>query len=165
MMHRGLVRVAVLSVAAIALTTAGCSKKPQETTSTSTSDFSEGRSSSEGVGPQRHPDLRTVYFDLDSDGIRSDQRATLKNNADAIARHTEWRTITVEGHCDERGSEEYNLALGDRRASAAKRYLENLGVASGKLVTVSLGESQPAVAGHDESAWSKNRRAEFLYSR
>jgi peptidoglycan-associated lipoprotein len=106
-----------------------------------------------------------VYFDLDSDGIRSDQRATLKNNADAIARHTEWRTITVEGHCDERGSEEYNLALGDRRASAAKRYLENLGVASGKLVTVSLGESQPAVAGHDESAWSKNRRAEFLYSR
>jgi peptidoglycan-associated lipoprotein len=164
MMHRAWFHAATLSVAAIALA-AGCSKKPEEAAPTSTRDFNEGRSSSEGVGPQRHPDLRTVYFDLDSDGIRGDQKATLKNNADAIARHTEWRTITVEGHCDERGSEEYNLALGDRRATAAKSYLQNLGVSPSKLVTVSLGESQPAVAGHDESAWAKNRRAEFLYSK
>jgi len=165
MMHRPWIRVATLSVATLALVTA-CSKKPKEATDTANrSGFDEGRSSSEGVGPQRHPDLRTVYFDYDSSAIRGDQRATLKNNADAIARRTEWRTITVEGHTDERGTEEYNLALGDRRAAAAKQYLENLGVSSSKLVTVSLGESQPAVAGHDESAWSKNRRAEFLYSR
>jgi peptidoglycan-associated lipoprotein len=165
MTHRPWFRVAILSMATLALATTACSKKPKEAASTSGSGFSEGRSGSEGAGPQRHPDLKTVYFDYDSDAIRGDQKSTLKNNADAISRHTEWRTITVEGHCDERGTEEYNLALGDRRATAAKKYLENLGVSGGKLVTVSLGESQPAVAGHDDSAWAKNRRAEFLYSK
>lgn len=165
MMHRSWIRVATLSVASLAIVTA-CSKKPTEAdTGANRSGFDEGRSGSEGASPQRHPDLRTVYFDYDSSAIRGDQRATLKNNADAIARHSEWRSITVEGHTDERGTEEYNLALGDRRAAAAKQYLENLGVSSSKLVTVSLGEGQPAVAGHDDSAWAKNRRAEFLYSK
>lgn len=164
MMHRSCFRVAVLSLATVALVTA-CSKKPKEATDgANRSGFDEGRSGGEMAGPQRHPDLRTVYFDFDRSDIRGDQKPTLKNNADAISRHAEWKTITVEGHTDERGTEEYNLALGDRRAQSAKQYLQNLGVSGSKLVTVSLGESQPAVAGHDESAWAKNRRAEFLYS-
>ena len=67
----------------------------------------------------------------------------------------------MEGHCDERGSEEYNLALGERRANAVRQYLVNLGVTNSTLDTVSFGESKPAVQGHDESAWRWNRRAEF----
>ena len=69
--------------------------------------------------------------------------------------------MTIEGHCDERGSEEYNLALGERRANAVKRYMVDLGVPSSQLRTVSFGEAKPAVVGHDESAWRYNRRTEF----
>ncbi len=165
MMHRPILRVAVLSLAALTVASA-CSKKPKEAPAApSRSGFDEGRNAGEGMGPQRHPDLKTVYFDFDRSDIRRDQQATLKGNATAINAHSEWRTITVEGHTDERGTEEYNLALGDRRANSSKRYLENLGISASKLVTVSLGESQAAVAGHDESAWGKNRRTEFLYSK
>lgn len=164
MKQRSFFRVAVLSVAALAVAGA-CAKKPKEGMSGGTgSDFSEG-SSLEGAGPQRHKDLKTVYFDYDRSDIRRDQAATLQSNSEAINSHSEWRSVTIEGHCDERGSEEYNLALGDRRANAAKQYLVNLGIPTSKLLTVSLGESQPAVQGHDESAWKFNRRAEFLYSR
>jgi peptidoglycan-associated lipoprotein len=106
-------------------------------------------------------DVQTVYFDFDRSEIRSDARATLRGNADAIGSGGS-TTITVEGHCDERGSSEYNLALGERRASAVKRYLVDLGVPSSRLRTVSFGEDRPAVQGHDESAWRYNRRADFV---
>jgi peptidoglycan-associated lipoprotein len=79
--------------------------------------------------------------------------------------HSEWKTITLEGHTDERGSEEYNLALGERRANAAMQYLVDLGVPTGRMITVSFGEGSPAVQGHDESAWRWNRRVEFKVSR
>ena len=169
MRQRPLTRIAIFSIAAASLATAvACSeKKPkEEAPSTSSHDFNEGRSqASENLGPQRSPDLNTIYFDFDRSDIRPDQQPVLKGNAAAIQKHTDWKLITIEGHCDERGTEEYNLALGDRRATAAKAYLENLGVPSTKLTTVSLGASQPAVAGHDEAAWAKNRRDEFLYSK
>jgi peptidoglycan-associated lipoprotein len=73
--------------------------------------------------------------------------------------------VTLEGHCDDRGSEEYNLALGERRASAVKRYLVDLGVSASRLRTVSFGEAKPSAAGHDESAWKWNRRVEFALNR
>jgi peptidoglycan-associated lipoprotein len=169
MTQRPLTRIAIFSIAAASLATAmACSeKKPkEETPPTSSRDFSEGRSQApENVGPQRSPDLNTVYFDFDRSDIRSDQQPVLRGNAAAIQKHTDWKLITIEGNCDERGTEEYNLALGDRRANAAKTYLENLGISATKLTTVSLGASQPAVAGHDEAAWAKNRRDEFLYSK
>ena len=105
--------------------------------------------------------LETVYFDFDRSNIRPDMESTLRANANAIKSERGWGTITLEGHCDERGSEEYNLALGDRRAMSVKRYFVDLGVPSTSLETVSFGEAKPAVMGHDESAWRYNRRVDF----
>ena len=85
----------------------------------------------------------------------------LRNNASVIKENADWGKITVEGNTDERGSEEYNLALGERRATAVKRYLVDLGVPGSRLRTVSFGEAKPAVPGHDESAWRYNRRSDF----
>ncbi len=115
----------------------------------------------EGVEGIRVAELETVYFDYDQATIRGDQRPTLRANAEAAASRNEWRTVVVEGYCDERGSEEYNLALGERRANSVKQYMIDAGVASTRVDTVSFGESKPAVQGHDESAFQWNRRAEF----
>ena len=104
--------------------------------------------------------LEPVYFDYDQAVIRDDQRATIGSNANAI-KSMGLGKVTVEGHCDERGSDEYNLALGERRANAVKQYLVDSGV-SAAVDTVSYGESRPAVQGSDESAWRMNRRAEFV---
>ncbi len=104
--------------------------------------------------------LQTVYFDYDRAVVRGDQKSALEASASAIAGGS-WGMVVVEGHCDERGSEEYNLALGERRATSVKRYLTDLGVPKASLDTVSFGESKAAVQGHDESAWRWNRRAEF----
>ncbi|MDX1649664.1 MAG: peptidoglycan-associated lipoprotein Pal [Myxococcota bacterium] len=109
----------------------------------------------------RVAELETIYFDFDRAVIRDDQKPTLRQNAQAIKNHADWRQVVIEGHCDERGSEEYNLALGERRANTTKRYLVDTGVSAARLDTVSFGESRPAVQGHDESAWKWNRRAEF----
>jgi peptidoglycan-associated lipoprotein len=105
--------------------------------------------------------LQPVYFATDRWTLREDAQLALRANADAIRAHTEWGLVTIEGHCDERGSDEYNLALGERRANAVRRYLVDLGVPSSRLRTVSFGEENPAVSGHDESAWRYNRRSEL----
>lgn len=110
--------------------------------------------------PEPDAELGVVYFDYDKYAIRGDQRAALKANAELVLAG-DFRSVTIQGHCDERGSEEYNLALGERRANAVRRYLTDLGVPASKLRTVSFGEERPAVRGHDESAWRYNRRAEF----
>ncbi len=100
-----------------------------------------------------------VYFDFDSSNIRGDQKSTLSTVADCLKGNS--GNVRIGGHCDERGTEEYNMALGERRASAVRKYLTNLGVPASKLSTQSYGEESPAVRGSNESAWSKNRRAEF----
>jgi peptidoglycan-associated lipoprotein len=115
----------------------------------------------EGLGPVSVPELEAVYFDYDRSTVRSDQAPTLRSNSAAIGAHDDWRTVVIEGHCDERGSEEYNLALGERRAASVKQYLQTLGVSAARMDTVSFGESKPSVQGHDESAWKWNRRGEF----
>jgi peptidoglycan-associated lipoprotein len=104
-------------------------------------------------------DLQTVYFDFDKSNIRSDARPVLRSNGDQLRRGS--KRIRIEGHTDERGSEEYNLALGERRAISVKQYLENLGVDASVMRTLSYGEAKPAVAGHSEDAWRYNRRVEF----
>jgi peptidoglycan-associated lipoprotein len=105
--------------------------------------------------------LNPVFFDYDSFDIGEAQRIVLQSNAE-VAKGQSLPLIRIEGHCDERGTEEYNLALGDRRASAAKEYLISLGLDPGKLQTLSFGESRPFEKEHDEAAWSFNRRAHFV---
>jgi peptidoglycan-associated lipoprotein len=102
-----------------------------------------------------------IYFDFDSSELVPDARMMLKEKADFLTRNS-GLTVTIEGHCDERGTTEYNLALGERRAMSAKRYLQDLGIAEFRLNTISYGEERPLVQGNDESAWSKNRRAHFV---
>jgi peptidoglycan-associated lipoprotein len=104
--------------------------------------------------------LETVYFDYDSYTLSPEARQALARNAGWLKENA-GISVTIEGHCDERGSDEYNLALGERRAVAVKNYLATLGVAAARLSVVSYGEEHPAVAGHDESAWLQNRRAAF----
>ncbi|MCY3712864.1 MAG: peptidoglycan-associated lipoprotein Pal [Gemmatimonadetes bacterium] len=105
--------------------------------------------------------LSTVYFDYDMSNIREDQRSALDENASKLRDYQPDDGVVIEGHCDERGTIEYNLALGEQRAQAVKTYLVDAGVAEGRIETVSFGEEQPAVMGSDESAWSQNRRAEL----
>lgn len=104
--------------------------------------------------------LREIYFAYDSHTIDSAARPILSENA-ARLRDRISGVVTVEGHCDERGTVEYNLALGQRRAEAARSYLVNLGIDAARLATVSYGEERPAELGSNESAWAKNRRAHF----
>lgn len=106
-------------------------------------------------------DLAPIYFPFDSSVITGEAIKTLKGNARWLKDNANVK-IQVEGHCDERGTVEYNLALGERRANAAKDYLVRLGVDAGRLSIISYGEERPQDSGHDESAWSKNRRAAFV---
>jgi len=101
-----------------------------------------------------------IHFDLDKSNIRSDDMGALDQKVAILQANPELR-IRIAGHCDERGSDEYNLALGNRRAQSAKQYLVSHGIDASRIETQSWGEEKPLVDGHDESAWSQNRRDEF----
>lgn len=103
-----------------------------------------------------------IYFDFDSSDLRQDARNTLTKNAEMLLKSKPVTKIKIEGNCDERGSAEYNLALGERRAKSAMQYLVTLGVQPERLSVISYGKEKPAVEGHDEAAWAKNRRDEFV---
>jgi len=106
--------------------------------------------------------FETVYFDFDKSDLRQDARDVLSKNAEIILKSMAGEKIQIEGHCDERGSAEYNLALGERRAKSAQSYLTTLGVKAENLSIISYGKEKAAVNGSDEAAWAKNRRAEFV---
>jgi peptidoglycan-associated lipoprotein len=99
-----------------------------------------------------------VFFDYDSSALSADSQHTLEKQAAWLKQYGSVK-VTVEGHCDERGTREYNLALGERRADATKKYLVGLGIPASRISTISYGKERPAVIGSDESAWSQNRRA------
>ena len=105
--------------------------------------------------------LEPVYFDTNEAMLQADARDLLKRHAESILKHPEWGVVTIDGHCDERGSDEYNRALGRRRAAAVEHYLETLGVPTTRVASQTFGEDRPAVLGHSESAWSYNRRSEL----
>jgi len=105
-----------------------------------------------------------VYFDYDKSDLKPAARAILEKKAGWLRANAQFK-LKVEGNCDERGTVEYNLALGERRAKAAVKYLNALGIAADRMTTVSYGEERPADPGHNEAAWSKNRRDEFKLSR
>lgn len=106
---------------------------------------------------------RTIYFEFDSAKLTSESIEILESHGDFIAGNGEV-SVRLEGHADERGSREYNIALGDRRAQSVRRVLLFQGASSDQVETVSYGEEQPAVTGHDEESWSKNRRVELIYT-
>ena len=109
----------------------------------------------------RDSPLKPLFFDLDSSDVSTEGQQVLQANAAVLKKYPAWQ-VTIEGHCDERGTAEYNLALGERRALAARTYLVSLGIPADKVKTVSYGKEFPFDAGKDDSAWSKNRRAHFV---
>ena len=132
----------------------GCGKKQLK------GDEPAGRSGIEGARGSTDPYLKATYFEYDQYTITEDQKDNLKSSADYLKKNPKMK-VQLEGHTDERGTNEYNQGLGDRRASSVKKYLLDLGVDSTRVSTVSYGEERPAASGGNEGAWKKNRRAEF----
>lgn len=127
----------------------------QSSSSGKSQKFLEGRTSAP---------LLPIYFDFDKSNIRKDQRGRLEKNADYMKKNPTVK-VRIEGNCDERGTNEYNMALGERRAISAKKYLVNLGIHSGRIHTISYGEEKPLLHGHDEYSWAQNRRDDFVLAK
>jgi peptidoglycan-associated lipoprotein len=107
---------------------------------------------------------RSVYFDFDSNSVKDEYRGLVQAHSKYMTADKRDARMRIEGNCDERGSREYNRALGQRRAEAVKRMMTVLGVTDGRIETVSYGEEKPAAPGHDENAWAQNRRADIKYA-
>lgn len=142
MRHTNKLAVVAMVVLALAVVSTGCARKAT-------------KASGGAAG------LNRVHFDFDAYNIKSEYDGTMKGNADWLQKNKSTK-LTVEGHCDERGTAEYNIALGDRRAKSAKNYLQNLGVDSNRISTISYGKERPLCLQHDESCWWQNRRDEFV---
>jgi peptidoglycan-associated lipoprotein len=108
--------------------------------------------------------VKDAFFDYNKADIRTDAQSALLNDAEFLRSHPDVR-FTIAGHCDDRGSEEYNLGLGDRRAAAAKRYLTNLGIDENRMQTVSYGKEKPFCMDHNEACWQQNRRGHFIMAK
>jgi len=147
--------LAIAVFAAAGLMMGGCAKKTVEGGGQS------GASVSKVSKMDSLPAERAVYFDFDKSDIKAEAAAILNANAAWLKAHPQ-STATVEGNCDERGTREYNLALGQRRADSVKSYLVDQGVAAGNINTVSFGEANPVCRGSGDNCWSQNRRADIV---
>lgn len=178
-MKRSLVTVALL-LCSLTLALGGCAKKDLVKEDDTLSQTATGGKPGEDAATSTVPvaqdtvikdepaistaDLKpfdTIYFDFDSYVLRQDARDSLDKNA-AWLKANAGQKVRLEGHCDERGSDEYNLALGEKRARAAMNYLVTLGTTPEQLATISYGKEKPADPGHTEAAWAKNRRVDFV---
>lgn len=171
----------ILLYALVAVAAAACASKETQTTAPTVSDrstavpstgASSGASSTQTVRPTQPPTgmadsgtlaKRSVYFDFDSNAVKDEYRTVVTAHSRNMTDKRDLR-MRIEGNCDERGSREYNLALGQRRAEAVKKVMTVLGVTDGRIETVSYGEEKPVAPGHDENAWAQNRRADIKYS-
>lgn len=166
----------ILLIVSVAFSLTACHKKKAEfepTTSAPTTAENPGeqqpstpRTTTEGpmttdLVDEVSRQMQPVFYDYNRYDIREDQIPALQNNAKVLKQNATV-SVLIEGHCDERGTEEYNLALGERRAGAAKDFLVSLGIPDTRLSTISYGESRPFAQGHDEQSWSQNRRAQFV---
>lgn len=163
-----------IGLIACGLLVAGCggNKPPVDETTNGTTTTSDEGTSTQEPGDGSRPDrgtvasaeliasLKMIYFDFDKYNLRDDARRTLESNAEILKENADV-SIVIEGHCDERGTNEYNLALGENRANAARDYLIRLGIDGSRITTISYGEERPVALGHDEAAWSQNRRGQF----
>jgi peptidoglycan-associated lipoprotein len=164
--ERPLVLVIALSLATLAA--AGCSRKPKpappappvETTQTPPSETTPPKESVSDT-PAVALGMKDIFFDYDKSILRGDMQEDLAGDGKHLLENSGMQVL-LEGHCDERGTVEYNLALGERRAQAVKSYLVQYGIEASRLSTISYGEERPFVQGHDESAWSQNRRVHFV---
>jgi len=175
-----LTRSAWLAVAAAALIFGGCSSTDTrdggEAGSAGGADVVDGGSGAQTAGlgqggswagdPLENPDsllyTRKIYFDFDRSEIRSEYVSILRAHAEHLSTNPAVN-VTIEGHCDERGSREYNIGLGERRAASIQRFLEAEGVSSAQISTISYGEERPQNHGHNEDAWALNRRGVLVY--
>ena len=114
------------------------------------------------AGDAGAPSARSVYYDFDKSDLRSGDRSLVESNAQYLVKHSDVK-VRVEGNADERGSKEYNLALGQRRAEGVAKAMELLGVSDKRIEAVSYGEEKPKAKGHDEQAWAQNRRSDIVY--
>jgi peptidoglycan-associated lipoprotein len=156
-----------LMIGTAVLSLAACAKKPPvelPPTPPTTTQTDLGGQNAQGAAPGSQADFIAkvttdrIFFDTDEFNIGADDQTTLQSQAQWLARYPNVR-VTVEGHADERGTRDYNLALGERRANSAKNALVALGVDAGRITTISYGKERPDATGSDESAWSRNRRA------
>ena len=166
--------LALAAVTAVALLMVGCVKKAVEMPPTPApvppQHQADTTSSGANIPPTPPPpteshgltasELQPVFFDFDSATLREDARSTLDANA-RLLRDNKGAKFVIEGHCDERGTVEYNQALGERRAQAARDYLVQAGIGEARVQIISYGKERPFDPGHDEAAWAKNRRAHF----
>ncbi len=159
-------------VLAVALAASGCRSRPKTSeigtgenplgiTPTPVQTGELGMGEHPFSGTEVHGQFQPVYFAYDSAAIEDSERGKIEAVADYLRRNPSVKLI-VEGHCDERGSNEYNLALGERRALAIRAYLVGLGIAADRIQTKSYGEERPVAMGHNEEAWRLNRRGEFV---
>ena len=158
-------RFKLLMVLAAGLLLAACGSSDREAAST-TSGSTTGTTSAAGPAPGSQEQLLQqvgdrVFFDTDRSDLKPQARSTIEALAAWMNEHP-GVALTIEGHCDERGTREYNLALGERRANAVRDYLVALGVSGNRLGTISYGKERPAVPGSSESAWAQNRRGVFV---
>lgn len=162
-------RSCMFALAALALVI-GCKSKPKTTdestiSTTPTSDTAIDSTAmsfdASGSDSGRIPGLETVHFGYDTASISAENKRILQGNADWIKKNTTYK-VQIEGHCDNRGTIEYNLALGERRANAVKAYLASLGVPAARVSVISYGKEKPVEQGESEEAYAKNRRANFV---
>ncbi len=150
----------------ITVALASCSSTSKKNTS---KDGSSASATNEGITFELNTDsdsnsagtFKTVYFDFDSSKLTDSTRSDLEHNANLLKQYSTVE-VQIEGHCDERGGVQYNLALGERRASAILNYLSALGVSKSRVSIISFGKERPLTYGHDESSWSQNRRGNFV---
>lgn len=160
---RSLLSVLILGFS-VALTGCGSSSKKASSDSSMSSPDSSSDSSLELNGDSdsnKAGGLSTVFFEYDSSSLSSSARSTLEGNVSFLKDNSDVE-IQVEGHCDERGGVQYNLALGERRAKAVRDYMVAMGIAKSRVTTISFGKERPLAFGHDNSAWGQNRRANFV---
>jgi len=176
-MYKAALYIAVASVLAACGSSETKTDVPVRDASTATTQSGTGGSGSTSSGlttstvkgdPTKDPNnilsKRSVYFDYDSNAVKDEFRPVVQAHSKYMTADKRDAKIRIEGNCDERGSREYNLALGQRRAEAVKKVMTVLGVQDGRIETVSFGEEKPQSQGHDESAWAQNRRADIKYS-
>ncbi|UCG18609.1 MAG: peptidoglycan-associated lipoprotein Pal [Thiotrichales bacterium] len=150
----------LFAMAAAGLVLAGCSSTPtEEGTKTTAAPATPVVGAAAAAAPAATVGS-VVYFDFDRDEVKPEFMAVIKAQAASLAGNA--KKVTLEGHADERGTREYNLSLGERRSKSVAEVLKANGITADRIKLVSFGEDRPAVEGHDESAWSKNRRVEFV---